>query len=52
MITSNGAFNLAMKVIYKKAVKAMFALLSSINKSKETSPEILLDLFNKMIAEL
>ena len=48
MITSNGAFNLAMKVLYKTAVKAMFTLHSVINKAKETSPEILLYLFDKM----
>ena len=52
MITSNGAFNLAMKVLYKRAVKAISALLSSMNKSKETSPKILQDFFDKMMVQL
>ena len=49
MISSCGSFSLAMRTQYKKGIKAMFALLSSINRTKNTSPKLLLNLFDKMV---
>ena len=38
MISSCGSFSLAMRTQYKKGIKAMFALLSSINRTKVLHP--------------
>ena len=50
MITACGSFSLAMKTLYKKGLKAMFCLLNNVNKTKQLSAKILLDLFDKMIS--
>ena len=38
MISSCGSFSLAMRTQYKKGIKAIFALLSSINRTKMLHP--------------
>ena len=44
MISSCGSLlSLAMRTQYKKEIKAMFALLSSINRGKNTSPKIVIE---------
>ena len=52
MISSCGSFSLAMRTQYKKGIKAMFALLSSINRTKNASPKLLLNLFDKMVVPI
>ena len=52
MISSCGSFSLAMRTQYKKGIKAMVALLSSINRTKNTSPKLLLNLFYKMVVPI
>ena len=52
MISSKSAFNPVINVLYKKAIRAMFALHSATNKSKQTSPKIPLDFFDKMIVPI
>ena len=52
MISSCGSFSLAMRTQYKKGIKAMFALLLSINRTKNTSPKLLLNLFDKMVVPI
>ena len=49
MISSCGSFSIAMRTQYKKGIKAMFALLSSINRTNNASPKLLLNLFEKMV---
>ena len=41
-----------MRTQYKKGIKAMFALLSSINRTKNDSPKLLLNLFDKMVVPI
>ena len=41
-----------MRTQYEKAIKAIFALLSSINKTKNASPKLLLNLFDKMVVPI
>ena len=50
MITACGSFSSAMKMLYKKSLKAMFCLLNNVNKTKQLPVKILLDLFDKMIS--
>ena len=50
MITACGSFSSAMKMLYKKGLKAMFCLLNDVNKTKQLPINILLDLFDKMIS--
>ena len=52
MISSSGLFSLAMRTQYKKGIKAMFALPSSINWTKNASPKLLLNLFGKMVVPI
>ena len=52
MISSCGSFSSAMRTQYKKGIKAMFALLSSINRTKNASPKLLLNLFDKMVVPI
>ena len=52
MISSCESFSLAMRTQYKKGIKAMFALLSSINMTKNASPKLLLNLFDKMVVPI
>ena len=52
LISSCGSFSSAMRKQYKKGIKAMFALLSSINRTKNTSPKLLLNLFDKMVVPI
>ena len=52
MISSCGSFSLAMRTQYKKGIKAIFALLSSINMTKNASPILLLNLFDKMVVPI
>ena len=52
MMSSCGSFSLAMRTQYKKGIKAMFALLSSINRTKNTSLKLLLNLFDKMVVPI
>ena len=49
MITACGSFSSAMKMLYKKGIKAIFCLLNSVNKTKQLPVKILLDLSDKMI---
>ena len=50
MITACGSFSSAMKILYKKGLKAMFCLLNNVNKTRQLPVKILLDLFDKMIS--
>ena len=50
MITACGSFSSAMKMLYKKGLKAMFCLLNNVNKTKQLPVKVLLDLFDKMIS--
>ena len=50
MITSSGSLSSAMKMLYKKGLKAMFCLLNTVNKKKQLPVKILSDLFDKMIS--
>ena len=43
MISSCGSFSLAMRTQYKKGIKAIFALLSSINRTKKCFPQIVIE---------
>ena len=43
MISSCGSFSLAMRTQYKKGIKAMFALLSSINRTKKCFTQIVIE---------
>ena len=45
MITAFGSFPSAMKMLYKKGLKAMFCLLNNVNKTKQLAVKILSDLF-------
>ena len=47
--TNNGSMNKAGKVLHDKAIKAMYGLLRKVNVHKSCSPELLFDLFDKMI---
>ena len=49
MTSSCGPFSLAIKSLYEKGLKAMFALLSSINKSRNAPPKLFLELLDKMV---
>ena len=42
MITSGGSFSLAMRTQHKEGIKAMFALLSSINRTKKCFTQIVI----------
>ena len=44
MITACGSFSSAMKMLYKKDLKAMFCLLNNVNKTKQLPVKILSDL--------
>ena len=50
VITACGSFSSAMKMLYKKGLKAMFCLLNNVNKTKQPPVKILSDLFDKMIS--
>ena len=50
MITACGSFSSAMKMLYKKGLKAMFCLLNNVNKTKQLPVKILSDLFDKVIS--
>ena len=50
MITACGSFSSAMKMLYKKGLKAMFCLLNNVNKTKQLPVKILSDLFDKTIS--
>ena len=52
MISSCGSFSSAMRTHYKEGIKAILALLSSINKTKNASPKLLLNLFDKMVVPI
>ena len=52
MISSCGSFPLAIKSLYKKGLKAMFALMSSVHKSRNALPELLLELFDQMVTPI
>ena len=52
MITACGSFSSAMKMLYKKGLKAMYCLLNTVNKTKQLPVAILLDLSDKMISQL
>ena len=52
MITACGSFSSAMKMLYKKGLKALFCLLNSVNKTKQLLVKILLDLSDKMISQV
>ena len=52
MITACGSFLSAMKMLYKKGLKAMFCLLNNVNKTKQLPVKILSDLFDKMISRV
>ena len=41
-----------MRIQYKKGIKGMFALLSSINRTKTASPKLLLNFFDKMVVPI
>ena len=49
MITACGSFSSAMKMLYKKGLKAMFCLLNNVNETKQL-PVKILDLLDKMIS--
>ena len=50
IITACGSFSTAMKMLYKKSLKAMFYQLNTVNKTKQLSVKILLYPFAKMIS--
>ena len=47
---SSGPLSSAMKMLYKKGLKAMFCLLNTVSKTKQLPVKILLDIFDKMIS--